>query len=125
MDSMPSFNMSPRQISRHFANDIFNCIFLNENVLISIKISLKFITKGAINNISALVHKMAGRRLGDKPLSEPMMVRLPMHIYVTRPQWFQISVRVLADGLEADGSRPSSRTTLTEKLGTVVFFQMY
>ena len=24
---------------------------------------------------------------GDKPLSEPMMVSLPTHIYVTRPQW--------------------------------------
>ena len=24
---------------------------------------------------------------GDKPLSEPMMVRLPTHILVTRPQW--------------------------------------
>ena len=25
--------------------------------------------------------------IGDKPLSEPMMVRLPTHICVTRPQW--------------------------------------
>ena len=30
---------------------------------------------------------MAWRRLGDKPLSEPMVVKLPMHICVTRPQW--------------------------------------
>ena len=30
---------------------------------------------------------MAWRRSGDKPLSEPMMVRLPMHICITRPQW--------------------------------------
>ena len=30
---------------------------------------------------------MAWRRPGDKPLSEPMMVRLPTHICVTRPQW--------------------------------------
>ena len=29
---------------------------------------------------------MAWRRSGDKPLSEPMMVRLPTHICVTRPQ---------------------------------------
>ena len=26
---------------------------------------------------------------GDKPLSEPMLVRLPTHICVTRPQWFE------------------------------------
>ena len=30
---------------------------------------------------------MAWRRPGDKPLSEPMMVSLLMHICVTRPQW--------------------------------------
>ena len=30
---------------------------------------------------------MAWRRSGDKPLSEPMMVRLLTHICVTRPQW--------------------------------------
>ena len=32
---------------------------------------------------------MAWRRLGDKPLSEPMMVSLLTHICVTRPQWVQ------------------------------------
>ena len=30
---------------------------------------------------------MAWRRSGDKPLSEPMVVKLPTHICVTRPQW--------------------------------------
>ena len=30
---------------------------------------------------------MAWRRPGDKPLSKPMMVSLPTHICVTRPQW--------------------------------------
>ena len=30
---------------------------------------------------------MAWRRPGDKPLSEPMMVVLPTHMCVTRPQW--------------------------------------
>ena len=30
---------------------------------------------------------MAWRRPGDKPLSEPMMVRLPTHICAARPQW--------------------------------------
>ena len=35
----------------------------------------------------ALVQIMAWRRPGDKPLSEPMMVSLPTHICVTRPQW--------------------------------------
>ena len=47
--------LRPRQDGRHFPDDIFKCIFLNENVLISIKISLKFVPKGQINNIPALV----------------------------------------------------------------------
>ena len=37
--------------------------------------------------IPALVQIMAWRRPGDKPLSEAMMVNLPTHICVTRPQW--------------------------------------
>ena len=53
---------------------------------ISIKISLKFVPNGPINNIPALVQIMAWRRPGDKPLSEPMMVSLLTHICVTRPQ---------------------------------------
>ena len=84
-----AFNtLRPRQNGRHFPDDIFKWIFLNENVWIPIKISLKFIPKGPINNIAALVQIMAWRRSGDKPLSEPMMVNLPTHICVTRPQWF-------------------------------------
>ena len=46
-----------------------------------------FVPKGPINNIPALVQIMAWRRPGDKPLSEPMMVCLLTHIWVTRPQW--------------------------------------
>ena len=48
---------------------------------------MKFVPKGPINNIPALVQIMAWRRPGDKPLSEPMMVILTTHICVTRPQW--------------------------------------
>ena len=79
--------LRPRQNVRHFADDIFKCIFLNKNVWISIEMSLKFVPKGPINNIPALVQIMAWCRPGDKPLSEPMMVSLTAHICVTRPQW--------------------------------------
>ena len=48
--------------------------FVNENDLIFIKKSLKFIPKGSINNIQALVQIIAWHCPGDKPLSEPMMV---------------------------------------------------
>ena len=80
-------SLRPRRNEQHFADDIFKRIFFNENVWISIKISLKFVPKGPINNIPALVPIMAWRRSGDKPLSEAMMVGLLTHICVTRPQW--------------------------------------
>ena len=38
--------LRPRQNGRHFADDIFECTFLNENVSIGIKSSLKFVPKG-------------------------------------------------------------------------------
>ena len=79
--------LRPRQNGRRFADDTFRRIFLNENVGISIEISLKFVAKGPINNNPALVQIMAWRRSGDKPLSEPMVVSLLTHICVTRPQW--------------------------------------
>ena len=79
--------LRPKQNGRHFADDTFKHIFLNENVGISIKISLKFVPKGPINNIPALVQVMAWRRPGDKPLTEPMVLRLQTHTCVTRPQW--------------------------------------
>ena len=68
------------------ADDTIKHLFLNENVRISIKISLKFVPKGPINNNPSLVQTMAWRRPGDKPLSEPMLVSLPTHICVARPQ---------------------------------------
>ena len=68
-------NSSPRgQNGRHFADVNFRCIFVNEKFCILI-------------TIPALVQIMAWRRPGDKPLSEPTMVSLLMHIWVTWPQW--------------------------------------
>ena len=79
--------LRPRQDGCYFADDVLKCIFLNENVWISLKIPLKFFPKGPINNIPALVQIMAWRRPGNKPLCEPMLVFVPMHICVTQPQW--------------------------------------
>ena len=92
--------LRPRQNGHHFTDDTFKRIFVNENVGVLIEISLKFVPKGPINNIPALVQIMAWvtawRRPGDKPLSEPMMVCLPTHICVTRPQW--VKCCILPDG---------------------------
>ena len=65
---------------------IMACCLYGANVWILIKMSLKFVSKGQINNIPALVQIMAWRWPGDKPLSEPMMVRLLTHKCVTQPQ---------------------------------------
>ena len=81
------YTLGPRQNGRHITDDIFKCILLNKNVWVSIKISLKFVPKGPINNIPSLVQIMAWRRPGDELLSEPMMLNLPTYIWVTRPQW--------------------------------------
>ena len=66
---------------------------MNENIRISIKISLMFVAKGPFDNIPALVQIMAWHRPGDKPLSEPMVVILLTHICVN---WN--FVRILLDG---------------------------
>ena len=86
----PFNTLRPRQNGRHFADDTFKRIFVYVNVKILIEISLKFVPKGPINNIPALVQIMAWRRPGDKPLSEPMLVCLLTHICVTRPQWVNL-----------------------------------
>ena len=63
--------LSMKRNARHFAGNISKCIFLNENVCILLKISLKFALKVLINNILALVQIMDWCRPEDKPLSEP------------------------------------------------------
>ena len=72
--------LRPRQNGGQFTI-IFTPIFW----ICLIQISLKFVPKVPINNIPALVQIMAWP--GDKPPSEPIMVSLLTHIYVTRPQW--------------------------------------
>ena len=86
-----SFNtLRPRQNGRYFADNMFKCIFSNENVWKPIEISPKFVTKGSMNNDPALFQIMAWRRPGDKPLSETMMFSSLTHICVIRPQWVNI-----------------------------------
>ena len=55
MDPEPVNSSFPRPNGRHFAENIFRCIFANEKFCILIKFSLKFVPKGQIDNNSALV----------------------------------------------------------------------
>ena len=70
-----------------FSRRQFEMDFWNENAWISIKISLKFVPGGPMNTFQSLVQILVWRRPGDKPLSEPMMVSLMMHICITLLQW--------------------------------------
>ena len=63
----------------HFTDVIFKCIFLNENLWILNKISLRFVPKVPVNNIPSLVQIMAWRRPGDKPLS---VIAFVWHVFV-------------------------------------------
>ena len=67
--------LRPKQNVWHFADDIFICIFMNENFCTLIWISLKSVHKGPIDNKSALVQVMAWHQTGDKPLPEAIMTR--------------------------------------------------
>ena len=108
-----SFNtLRPRQNGRHFADDTFKRIFLNENVWISLRFSLKFVPKVRINNIPSLVQIVAWCRPGDKPLSEPMMVSLLTHICVTRPQWVIVFIFLRVYSSDLGYCQGIIRTTL-------------
>ena len=62
-DITPVLNeLRPGQNGEHFADNIFICIFMNENHNILIQISLKFILKGPYDNGSPLVQLMTFSR---------------------------------------------------------------
>ena len=67
---------SPRQDGHHSPDDIFKCIFFNENWFIFFSNATAICSQGQIDNKPALVQIMAWCRLGTKPLSGPMMVKL-------------------------------------------------
>ena len=49
--------------------------FMNEKFCISIQISLKFVSKSQMHIKTTLIHVMAWRLIGDKPLPEPMLTQ--------------------------------------------------
>ena len=69
-----SFNSSiPGKLADNLADDIFKGIFLNEDIWISINISLNFVRKDPMDGKPAFVQVMAWRRTSNKPLPEPMI----------------------------------------------------
>ena len=86
-------------------------MFVPELIYKNYIISVKFVTKGPINNFPALVQIMAWCRPSDRPLSEPMRVRLPTHICVIRPQWVKTMTKSAA-GRDASPSTPMRKMLL-------------
>ena len=72
-------------IAAILADDSIKCIFFHSNVCLFYQISLKFVPK------EALVSIVARRRIGDKPLSEPMLTRFSdayvPYIYILHQYW--------------------------------------
>ena len=60
--------LRPEQNGCLFADDIFKCIFLKENICILIEISLKLVCYGLTDNKSTLVQVTVCRLISDKPL---------------------------------------------------------
>ena len=56
-----------------FADDTFKYILLSENHIIFIRISLKFVPFGLINDNPAFVHKKVWRQTDDNLLFKPML----------------------------------------------------
>ena len=69
------YSFAPDKMAAILTDDTFKCIFLNENTRIPIWIALKFVPMSPIDNKPALVHVMAWRRTGDKPLPEVMLTQ--------------------------------------------------
>ena len=64
-------------------DDIFKCIFLNENDKTPIQISLKYVPRSPIDNKPALVQVMSWCRTGEKPFTEPMLPQFhDAYIYI-------------------------------------------
>ena len=76
----------PGQNGRHFEDDTFKCIYMNENFCISIRISSNFALWSPIDNNPALVQVMAWRGTVVKSLT---------HICGTRGRWVNEMYSVL------------------------------
>ena len=119
--------LRPKQNGRHLADDTFKRIFVNKNVIISIRIWVNFVPKCPINNLRALVQIMNWRRPGDNPLSEPKMDGLPTHICVTQPQWVHLASKLIRTVLSCyhydDGIMNTIASQITSL--TIVYSTVY
>ena len=75
--------LRPKEAGHHFTDNIFKCFFLNENLWISINISLKFVLEGQSNNIPSLIQIMACADQATSHYLNQWWLRLVTHIYTS------------------------------------------
>ena len=81
------------------ADDNCKCIFSNQNCRIPIRFSLKFVTRGPIDNKQALFRAMAWRQVGDKPLHNQCWSSSLTHICSTRGRWVSTYAPLTPSGI--------------------------
>ena len=81
--------LRPRRNEQHFADDIFKRKLFSSMKMFEFRLKFHWslFPRVQLTIFQHWVQVMAWRRIGDKPLSEPKMVRSTTHICVTRPQW--------------------------------------
>ena len=106
---------------RHFPDDIFRCIFMNEKICALIEISLKFVPKGPLNNNPALASSHYLNQCWPDSLT---------HICSTRGRWVHYSqtnpppmdrtwlcqVKYFIDRFKATGSYKCNNTNNCNKI---------
>ena len=79
VDAKCSFRINtlrPQQNGHHFADSIFKCIFMKENVCILIDNLLKIVHEGPVDINSSLVYVVALNQTGGKPIPKPMLTKI-------------------------------------------------
>ena len=77
----------PGQNGRYLADIILKCIFLSENIWMSVKISLMIVCECPTDNEATLVWVLAWCRICDKPLYQQILNWFTeVHMCVTRSQ---------------------------------------
>ena len=75
---------------------------MTANFCILIRVSLKFVPSGPIDNKAALVQVMAWRRTGDKPLPEPMLTQFT-DAYMRHSGDMSLSCMTITDAIHIHG----------------------
>ena len=81
----------PEQIGSHIADDKVKCIFMNENFCILIRIPLKYVSRGPIDNKPALGKITACAEYATSHYMNKSLTISRTHIRGTRGRWVRVT----------------------------------